>query len=207
MLTARFEEAVTYAMVVHGTATRKGSGVPYVSHLLQVAGLVLQYGGNEDEAIGALLHDAVEDGGGLPQLRDIEDRFGAPVARIVHGCSDSFETPKKPWLERKAQYIGRIPDEPASVVLVSAADKLHNVTAILSDYRERGDALWSVFNTDAGQSGTIGYYRGLVAAYTATGHHPRLIRDLDVAVSQLEAATGCQGVWPPPARPRAGDAD
>lgn len=136
---------------------------------------------------GGLLHDAVEDGGGLPQLRDIEDRFGASVARIVHGCSDSFETPKRPWLERKAQYIGRIPDESASVVLVSAADKLHNMTAILSDYRERGDALWSVFNKD-----------------TAAGHHPRLIRDLDVAVSQLEAATGSQGVWPPPARPRSG---
>lgn len=206
-MTARFEEAVAYAMVVHGTATRKGSGVPYVSHLLQVAGLALHSGGNEDEAIGALLHDAVEDGGGLPRLRDIEGRFGAPVARIVHGCSDSFETPKRPWLERKAQYVGRIPDESASVVLVSAADKLHNVTAILSDYRERGDALWHVFNKDAGQSGTIGYYRGLVAAYTATGHHPRLIRDLDVAVSQLEAATGSQGVWPPPARPRSGDAD
>src|SRR5687768_9964743 len=127
MLTERFEQALAYAMVVHdgqvrkGTATEKSSGLPYVSHLLQVAGLALQYGANEDEAIGALLHDAAEDGGGLPRLRDIEDRFGATVASIVHGCSDSFEMPKRPWLERKLEYLARIPDEPASVILVSAA--------------------------------------------------------------------------------------
>lgn len=99
---------------------------------------------------------------------------------------------------RKEAYIARVPKEPASVVLVSAADKLHNAGAILADYREIGDKLWARFNRDAGKAGTIGYYRGLVTAYQTTGHHPRLVRELDAVVRQIEQETGHTGVWPVP---------
>ncbi len=198
MLTERFERAFVYAMAVHGQAVRKGSTIPYMSHVLGVTSLVLQYGGNEDQAIGALLHDAAEDGGGEARLRDIERTFGPAVAAIVDGCSDTLATTKEPWLDRKVRYINRVPNEPASTLLVSIADKIHNVGAILTDYRTVGDALWDRFNPDAGKDGTVGYYRGLVTAYTATGHCPKVVADLDALVSELERTVGMTGVWVPP---------
>lgn len=198
MLTDRFDRALIYARAVHDGQWRKGTATPYVAHLLMVTGLVLEHGGTEDEAIGALLHDAAEDRGGEARLRDIETRFGKAVRDIVHGCSDTFESPKPSWLQRKIDYVSRVAkEESASVILVSAADKLANASAILSDYRERGDTLWARFNEDAGKDGTVGYYRGLVNAYQATGLHPRLIRDLGLVVDQLEEATGHRGQWPP----------
>lgn len=196
-LSPRLADAFRYALDVHSGMTRKGTAIPYMAHLMGVTSLVLQYGGSETEAIGALLHDAAEDAGGHDRLADIRSRFGDEVARIVDGCSDSFETPKRPWLERKQQYVDRVPDEPASVILVSASDKIHNVGAIIEDYRTSGDALWARFNKDAGKAGTVGYYRGLVTAYRATGHHPGVIDDLDRLVTQLEALCGMQGEWPP----------
>lgn len=196
-LSPRLADAFGYALDVHSGMTRKGTAIPYMAHLMGVTSLVLQYGGSETEAIGALLHDAAEDAGGHDRLADIRARFGDEVARIVDGCSDSFETPKRPWLERKQQYVDRVPDEPASVILVSASDKIHNVGAIIEDYRTSGDALWARFNKDAGKTGTIGYYRGLVTAYRANGRHPRVVDDLDRLVTELEALCGMRGEWPP----------
>ena len=198
MLTDRFDRALIYATAVHGGHVRKGTATPYVAHLLMVAGLVLEHGGSEDEAIGALLHDAAEDMGGEGRLNDIEARFGRAVRDIVHGCSDTFETPKPSWLERKIDYVSRVEKETsASVILVSAADKLANASAILSDYRKCGDTLWTRFNKDAGKDGTIGYYRGLVTAYQAIGLHPRLVSDLAIVVDQIEVAAKHRGQWPP----------
>ena len=201
MLTSRFTDAFAYALDVHGGMVRKGGGeIPYMAHLMGVTSLVLQYGGTEDEAIGALLHDAAEDGGGHSRLADIKARFGPKVATIVDGCSDSFETPKKPWLERKQAYIKRVPSESASVILVSVADKIHNVGAIIADYRTVGDALWARLNPEAGKAGTVGYYRGLVRAYRHAPESPKHLRavdDLDQLVRELEDLVGIPGVWPP----------
>ncbi len=151
--------------------------------MLAVTAIVLEQGGTEDEAIAALLHDAVEDAGGKARLADIAVRFGKRVARIVAGCSDADETPKPPWTERKTAYVAHVRRASSSVKLVSAADKLHNTRAILSDYYTLGEALWSRFK--GGKAGTLWYYRALVNALRG----PRLrnlVRDLDTTVSELE---------------------
>src|SRR5947209_362676 len=141
-LTETFEEALTFAARRHAQQIRKGSDIPYISHLLQVAGLVLEYGGNETQAVAALLHDAVEDR--AAKIEEIGELFGAEVAAVVEGCSDTARTEgeKEPWLERKRAYIDRIGQEPETARLVSAADKLHNARAILQDCRIHGDALF-----------------------------------------------------------------
>jgi (p)ppGpp synthase/HD superfamily hydrolase len=200
-LTPRFQHAVGLAAEVHAGQTRKGTKVPYMAHLLGVASIVFTYLGDEDEGIGALLHDAIEDA--KPPLRAaivrsrIREMFGQRVLDIVEGCTDSDETPKPPWLERKKAYLARVGHESASVILVSAADKLHNATSVLADFRTHGDELWSRFNPEAGKAGSIGYYRALASAFTATGHHPELIGALDAVVSELEDVTGHKGRWPP----------
>jgi len=194
VLTGRFSDAFAYAHIVHGGALRKGTDIPYIAHLMGVTSLVLQYGGTEDEAIGALLHDAAEDAGGYAQLADIKARFGAHVADIVHGCSDSFDTPKRPWLDRKREYIDHVASVSSSAILVSVADKIHNVSAIIADYRVMGDGLWARFNPDAGKAGTVWYYRSLVTAYRATSAaapHAAAVDDLDRLVCQLEETVGC----------------
>lgn len=139
ILTDRFADAVAFASIVHATQLRKGTNIPYIAHLLGVASLVLDYGGTEEEAIAALLHDAVEDAGGTPMLAVIRRRFGDAVAEIVHGCTDAEVIPKPPWKQRKEAYIAHIKDAPPSVRLVSACDKLHNARAILSDYHQIGE--------------------------------------------------------------------
>ena len=201
-LSLRFSEALRGAADLHAKQVRKGTKIPYIAHLLGVASIALQHGADEDEAIAALLHDAIEDApvelGANWVPNWLRFRFGERVLDIVEGCTDADVKPKPPWRARKEAYVARVPKEPASVVLVSAADKLHNAGAILSDYREIGDALWPRFNKDAGKAGTVGYYRGLVTAYRATGHHPRLVRELDAVVTQIEKETGHPGVWPLP---------
>ena len=201
-LSSRFSEALGGAADLHAKQFRKGTKIPYIAHLLGVASIALHHGADEDEAIAALLHDAIEDAPeelGADWVRDwLRFRFGERVLHIVEGCTDADVRPKPPWRVRKEAYVARVPKERASVVLVSAADKLHNAGAILSDYREIGNPLWPRFNKDAGKAGTIGYYRGLVTAYRATGHHPRLVRELDVVVTQIEKETGHPGVWPLP---------
>ena len=199
-LSPRFSEALRGAADLHATQFRKGTTIPYIAHLLGVASIALHHGADEDEAIAALLHDAIEDAPkdlGASWVRNwIRFRFGKRVLMIVEGCTDADVRPKPTWRRRKEAYIARLPKKSASVVLVSASDKLHNASAILADYRQIGNRLWKRFNKDAGRTGTIGYYRGLVAAYQTTGHHPRLVRELGTVVTQIEDEAGHTGVWP-----------
>jgi (p)ppGpp synthase/HD superfamily hydrolase len=178
-----FEKALVYATVVHAGQTRKDTGIPYIGHLLGVASIALEYGANEDEAIGALLHDAAEDAGGRGRIEDIRARFGEKVAKIVEGCTDTVIAPKPPWRERKEKYIAHVKDADASTILVSAADKLYNTRAILRDLRKDGDAVWSRFR--GGREGSLWYYRALVNAFREHGNSD-LIHELDRAVSEIE---------------------
>jgi (p)ppGpp synthase/HD superfamily hydrolase len=170
-LTERFKDALLCATDLHADQQRKGSGIPYVAHLLGVASLVLEYGGTEDETIAALLHDAVEDQGGPVTRKLIADRFGETVAQIVDGCTDSDTIPKPPWRERKEAYIAHLGSASQSVLLVSSCDKLYNARTILADYRVMGDDLWERFKGGK-KEGTLWYYQALVAAYKNTGSHP-----------------------------------
>ena len=183
ILSHRFTEALIYARELHATQVRKGSGVPYIAHLLGVASIALEYGANEDEAIAALLHDAIEDQGGNATREEIRRRFGDIVTEIVDGCTDAEITPKPPWRQRKEDYIAHLPRASASVRLVSAADKLHNATTILKDYRILGDNIWSRFK--GGKEGSLWYYRALVEAFRKVESTP-LVDDLDRVVSELE---------------------
>ncbi len=182
-LTGRFIRALGYAARLHAHQTRKGKDRPYIGHLLGVASIVIEHGGDEDQAIAALLHDAVEDQGGLPRLAEIRRKFGARVARIVDGCTDAYSDPKPEWHSRKAAYIERIRREPAEIQLVSAADKLHNAREVLADVRREGDAVWERFKGK--KRGTLWYYRAMVNALTGSGRTP-LVDELDRVVSKLE---------------------
>lgn len=181
-LTDRFTRALSLACELHRMQARKDTQIPYVSHLLGVASIALEHGAKEDEAIAAVLHDAVEDQGGAPTLERIRRDFGDTVAQIVAGCTDSHETPKPPWRARKEAYIAMIPSKSASVRLVSAADKLHNARAVLADYRVHKEALWARFN---GGRATLWYYRALADAFAAAGRTP-LVDELDRVVTDLE---------------------
>ncbi len=182
-LSERFKEALALATDLHADQRRKGSGIPYVAHLLGVASLVLEYGGTEDEAIAALLHDAVEDQGGKETRKLIAKKFGEEVAQIVDGCTDTDETPKPPWQERKAAYIAHIASASPSVLLVSACDKLYNARTILADYRRIGDDIWERFKGGR-KDGSLWYYQSLVGAYQKTGDHP-VYDELDRTVKEL----------------------
>ncbi len=137
-LSPKFEEALIYATQAHGDQMRKKTGIPYIAHILGVTAIALEYGANETEAIGALLHDVVEDCGGAERLRDVREKFGDDVAGIVDGCTDTYETPKPPWMERKRAYIEHLKNSDSSTRLVSASDKLHNTRAILAEFRRHG---------------------------------------------------------------------
>ena len=183
MLSERFTTALTYATQLHANQVRKGSGVPYVAHLLGVASIALEYGANEDEAIAALLHDAIEDQGGAATREEIRRRFGDNVTAIVDGCTDADTTPKPPWRQRKEAYIAHIPTASPSVLLVSLADKLYNAQSILKDYRVLGESLWQRFH--GGKEGTLWYYRALVDAFRKTGTTV-IIDELERVVAQID---------------------
>lgn len=167
MLTPRFHDALRYAAEAHGTQTRKGTGVPYLSHLMAVASIVLDDGGDEDEATAALLHDAAEDAGGRARVDDIRARFGDKVARIVEACTDSWTTPKEPWIDRKRAYVEHARHLKGDELRVSAADKVHNAWSILRDLRGQGDAVWNRFK--ASPDDTVWYYESLVRAFREAG--------------------------------------
>src|SRR5262245_9787558 len=186
-LTERFDEAVRYAREVHSEQMRKGTGTPYLAHLLGVSSIVLDDGGNEDEAIAALLHDAAEDQGGRSRLEDIRSRFGDAVARIVEDCTDSWETPKRPWAERKQAYVEHARTLPPSSLRVSIADKVHNSYAILRDLRNEGDAVWKRFN--AAPDDVIAYYQSLVRAYREAGGR-KLVDELERIVRGIQREMG-----------------
>lgn len=182
-LSARFEEALTFAARLHKNQIRKGTAIPYISHLLAVASIALEHGASEDEAIAALLHDAAEDQGGKATLSEIRHRFGDSVAEIVEGCTDAWAIPKPSWRTRKEAYVAHLRDASASVRLVSAADKLHNAQTILRDYRVLSESLWKRFS--GGRDGTLWYYRSLVEALRTPGPS-LLVEELEGVVSEIE---------------------
>lgn len=189
VLGPRFVHATEYAVAVHAHDGRKGADVPYLAHLLAVASLVLEDGGTEDEAIGGLLHDSVEDHG-VERLPEIRERFGDLVAEIVEGCSDSVAPegePKRPWLERKEAYVAglRRGESPPPVLLVSCADKLHNARSILADLRDGGLPTLGRFKADPPD--LLWYYDSLAAVFEhhlAERRNPRLLREV---VEELRA--------------------
>lgn len=196
-LSPRFLEAFQFAAEKHAGQTRKASTIPYIGHLMGVASLVLEAGGDEDLAIAALLHDVVEDCGGAPMLQEVRRRFGERVAKVVDGCTDSDADPKPPWRQRKQDYISHLKSADDDTRLVSAADKLNNVRSILADYRESGESIWSRFN--GARDGTLWYYRALLDVFLR-GQRNRVVRELELAVTELEHL--CKE--PIPARDRAG---
>jgi (p)ppGpp synthase/HD superfamily hydrolase len=181
VLTDRFEQGLVYATRLHSGQTRKGSGIPYISHLIAVAALTLEYGGGEDEAIAALLHDAVEDQGGAETRAEILRLFGPRITAIVDGCTDTDEHPKPPWRARKQAYIDHLRSASPSVRLVSACDKLHNARSLAKDYRVCGESLWMRFS--GGREGTLWYYRAMVDVLQGTSP---VVEELDRAVTELE---------------------
>ena len=190
MLSHRFNRALVRAAEIHRDQRRKGTEIPYVAHLLAVCALVIQDGGDEDEAIAALLHDAAEDQGGEARLAEIEVEFGIIVMEIVAECSDTLEEPKPPWRERKDKHLAELPSASTPVLRVSLADKLDNARAIVFDYRRLGDKLWERFNPEADQ---LWYYRTLVTIYRGIdGFESPLIDELDRAVSELERLVGTE---------------
>ena len=160
LLTSRLDDAFRFAHDLHRAQTRKGTPIPYISHLMTVCALVVEHGGDEDQAVAALLHDAAEDQGGKQTLHEIRRRFGDAVAQIVSDCTDSWAEPKPEWRVRKEAYLAKLPIKPRQSLLVSLADKTHNAEAILFDYRATGDPLWQRFN--GGAEGTRWYYGTLV---------------------------------------------
>jgi (p)ppGpp synthase/HD superfamily hydrolase len=203
-LTERFNDALVFTAELHQRQTRKGpEEIPYISHLLGVASLVLEAGGDEDMAIAALLHDAVEDQGGYETLDRIREKFGTRVAHIVEGCTDDFSGHNStPWCERKTRYIAHLrEDTDEETRVVSLADKVHNARTILLDLIEHGETVFRRFKGH--KDGTIWYYRTLVdafryaesvrAVHDFTRGHERLLRELDRLVAKLEKRTNLDG--------------
>ena len=179
----RFIDAVAYAVRLHAAQVRKQSGAPYVSHVLRVAGTVMEHGADEDEAVAAMLHDAVEDQGGPVAYAAIRDRFGQRVADLVAECSDTDQTPKPPWRTRKEAYLASLPHHSPAALRISAADKLDNVRALIAGYRACGETLWAQFR--GGRDGTLWYHRSVVAVLQKTLPGP-LVDELARAVAELE---------------------
>jgi GTP pyrophosphokinase len=182
-LTRRFTAALQFAAELHQQQVRKGSGIPYIAHLLGVTAIALEYGADEDEAIASLLHDAIEDQGGAPTRAEIRRRFGDRVTAIVDGCTDADVIPKPPWRERKERHLAHLASADASVRLVAAADKLHNARAILKDFRCLGAPLWDRFR--GGREGTLWHLRAMCDTLQAAGRSP-LTDELGLVVAEIE---------------------
>lgn len=194
-LGARFADALVYAADVHREQVRKGTQIPYVGHLLGVTSIVIDAGGDEDEAIAAVLHDAAEDQGGLTRLNEIRERFGDRVAEIVQGCSDPLaeagKDDTKTYDQKKAAYLEHLRKcGNESVYLISVGDKLHNARAMLLDFRIQRHELWNRFNKDAGREKILRNYDNLVAAYEAGPPDRRrvgLVHELKATLETLRA--------------------
>jgi GTP pyrophosphokinase len=198
ILGTRFEEALVLAAKLHTGQTRKGSEVPYVSHLLAVAAIAIEHGATEDEAIAALLHDAIEDqaaafGGAEPLRAEIRARFGEEVLAIVEGCTDADTIPKPPWKERKQRYLEHLKEAPRSVLLVACADKVHNARSTVADLAASTDreAYWKKFS--GGRDGTLWYYRSLARILLERLPGP-LSEDLARAVLELTTFSGTKPI-------------
>lgn len=182
----RLDLALSFVAAEFRAHIRKGSGVPYLSHLLAVAATVSEHGGDEDQTIAALCHDYLEDVRGA-HVSELEKRFGTRVAHMVEALSDCFGHPKPPWEERKRGYIARLASEPPELKLISAADKLHNASAILRDYRVKGEAVFERFTASRDQ--TLWYYREVLTALGTGWTHP-LLDELERVIEELHAAVG-----------------
>ncbi|HEY7724510.1 MAG TPA: HD domain-containing protein [Anaeromyxobacteraceae bacterium] len=189
-LGAIYREALDLALTLHHGQVRKGTRVPYATHLLSTSALVLQFGGDEEQAIAGLLHDAAEDAGGRPTLERIRKAFGDRVARIVDACTDTFEDPKPAWRPRKEAFIAGVAAEAADALLVTACDKLDNARAIVADLRSDGARTLDRF---AGGADTVWYYRAIADALRATGKVERVVGELEEAVRAMERIGGGRG--------------
>lgn len=183
LLSDHFEQALIYATRLHSNQVRKGSNVPYISHLLGVTALVLEDGGSEEEAIAALLHDAIEDQGGDKIRQEIKAKFGEIVAEIVEGCTESDTEPKPAWRERKLATIKKFRLVTPQVRRVILADKLHNARSILRHWYRIGDAIWERFKT--GKAGTLWYFRSIVKVDRDNGSS-YLGEELTRVIAELE---------------------
>ena len=192
-LTPKFVEAVEYAYEKHETQARKASEVPYLGHLLSVAGLVIENGGTEKQVIAALLHDAAEDQGGEDTLAEIGQKFGADVASIVAECSDTLEPPKPPWRERKEAYIRHLPEASDDAILVSLADKLDNARSTLRDLRAQGNTVWRRFSVQDPQL-HLWYYRSLLGVFSQRTDS-WMVGELRDVVDELEQAINRQNAF------------
>lgn len=184
---ARLDAAFAYAHALHRRQCRKGSPVPYITHLMAVAAAVGESGGTEDQVIAALLHDAVEDQGGQPTLAEIRRRFGDGVANLVLACSDTDIDPKPPWRARKEQFLASMRTADPAVRLIVAADKLHNAQSLTAGLLEQGPNLWDRFSASPEES--LWYYAEAVRVLREGWDHPLLDR-LALAVDQLHR-TAC----------------
>lgn len=186
-LTDRFSSAVELALNLHRDQKRKLSAAPFVAHLLRVAGTVLEHGADEDTAIAAVLHDAIEDQGGPKAREMIRSQFGERVASIVDECSDTDETPKPPWRQRKERYLAHLASASPSAQMISAADKLDNIRSLLASYRQSGEAVWEHFR--GGREGTLWYFRSVCDILHKAGAKS-LVDELARAVEEFEHAVG-----------------
>ena len=187
ILSTTYADAVAYAAELHRDQVRKGTSIPYLSHLLSVSALVLEAGGDEEQAVAALLHDALEDQGERTSFGEIEERFGARVADIVRECSDTEEQPKPPWRARKEAYLDHLGQASGGAALVSAADKLHNARSIVGDLRSVGPSVWTRFN--AGPEDQIWYYSRLVEVLQLRLPELRLVQELERIVEEMRILT------------------
>lgn len=190
-LTARFQTAMAYATEQHKDQCRKSTTITYICHPFGVASLVLEAGGDEDQAIAALLHDVPEDCGGEPRIREIATKFGPRVEKIVRGCSDSLvEDPeeKAPWKERKEVHIDHLYEADLDTLIVTAADKTHNARSIATDLQNQGPVLWDRFN--AAREDIIWYYESVFMVLQDRKVSSVLLTPLRNAIDIMRAADG-----------------
>ena len=180
----RVTQAFALAEKLHAGQTRKGSAIPYITHLMAVAAIVGENGGNEDQIVAALLHDTVEDQGGRAMLEEIRNQFGKTVASLVEACTDAFERPKPPWKQRKLDFLARIPAAPIDARLIIAADKIHNLRSMSADHRKVGEQLWERFT--ASRDETLWYYAAVLDALLTEWAHP-ILHEFRRTLNELRA--------------------